>query len=166
MATISNNIVLVIDEDGTKLGNMPYESALSIATSKGLNLVSINTQSRPPVYKVMDEGKWKYEQKKKSKQKHQHQPGPKDIKFGVRIDPHDLQFKIKHAIELSEKGHPITITVEMRGREKAHSDIAVGRLNEVLLSMGDHIVYDLSKLKKSSQMVSISVSPSKKAHHG
>ncbi len=114
----------MIGDDGEQLGIMPTEEALSLAESKELDLVEVSPTARPPVCKIMDYGKFKYEQSKKQREskKKQHTVQVKEVKFRPKTEEHDYQFKKRHAEEFLEKNHKVKITVQFRGRELDHRD--------------------------------------------
>lgn len=117
--------VRVVTDDGEQLGVLPTREALAKARELGLDLVEVAPNSRPPVCRVMDFGRYKYEQSKKSKQarKKQHQVKIKEIKMRPKIETHDYEFKKKHIIEFLEEGEKVKVTLQFRGREMAHTDL-------------------------------------------
>jgi len=120
--------VRVILEDGdeaVQLGVLPTRDALAKARELGLDLVEVSPTARPPVCRIMDFGKYKYEQSKKAKQskKRQHQVEVKEIKLRPKIEKHDYEFKKRHAIEFLEEGDKVKVTLMFRGREMAHADL-------------------------------------------
>jgi len=132
-----NAEVLVLDENGTNLGRMPYRDAQALASSRSLDLVSVNKKDGVEVFKIMDYGKWKYE-KKKHKQKKPSLP-VKEMNFKMRIDPHDQEIKVKRIKSFLDKGADVKITVTMRGREKANPRLAHDKMDEILQSFGDTV---------------------------
>jgi len=117
--------VRVVNEDGQQLGVMPTRSALEIAGRIGLDLVEIAANADPPVCKIMDYGRYKFEAKKKaaSAKKSQHQSQLKEIKFRPRIDEHDLDYKLRNARKFLFAGDKVKCTVMFRGREIVHSHL-------------------------------------------
>jgi translation initiation factor IF-3 len=123
--------VSVIDESGQALGEMSNYEALDIAKSKELDLVEVSPNTRPPVCKIMDYGKFQYAQAKKSKsQSSQKKTETKGIRIGVRTDTHDLEFKKKQTEKFLSKGNKVKIEIRLRGREKAHQDLARQNLKD------------------------------------
>ena len=116
--------VRVVDEDGSQLGVLPTLEAKRIAEEKSLDLVEISPNSRPPVCKIMDFGKFKYEQSKKSREsrKKQHVTQLKEIKIRPKIEEHDLQFKLRNAEKFLLSKDKVKFTVIFRGREMEHLD--------------------------------------------
>ena len=116
--------VRVIDSDGTQIGVLQTSEALALAEERGLDLVEVSPKARPPVCKVMDYGKYMYEQNKRAKEakKRQHVTQVKEIKMRPKIEPHDYDFKIRHAREFLGDGDKVKCTVIFRGRELAHRE--------------------------------------------
>jgi translation initiation factor IF-3 len=137
MATRVNRQILaptvrVIEESGNNLGIMNFRDALDKAQVEGKDLIEIVPTAVPPVCKIMERGKFLYEQKKA--QKPQKTPVQKEFQFNINIATHDLEIKAHHIKQLLEKGHPIKIVVRFRGREMAH------------ISNGFQIILNLQKL--------------------
>jgi len=114
--------VRVISKEGKQIGVITLSEALKLADEDGLDLVEIAPNATPPVCKIIDYGKFKYQQIKKEKEsrKAQHQVKVKEIKFKPNIDTHDFLTKEKHAKEFIEKGYKVRITCTFRGREMLH----------------------------------------------
>ena len=151
---------MLIDEDGTSLGVQSLFSALQKSREAGLDLVEISPNNNPPVAKIMDFGRFKYEQDKKDKENRSHskQLEDKEIRLSARIGEHDLQVKAAKAKNLSEKGHKINVSLRMRGRENIFADRAIdvikkfADLSEMDLAeepkkMGNQIRVNLTKRK-------------------
>ena len=116
--------VKVVDENGVMLGEMPTLQALQIARERGFDLVEVAAEARPPVCKLLDYGKYKYEQKKKqnkSKAK-QHVQQVKEVRLRPLTGEHDLVTKLKKAQEMLLEGDKVLITIFFRGREQAHKE--------------------------------------------
>ena len=138
--------VRVVTDDGEQLGVLPTRDALAKARELGLDLVEVAPTSRPPVCRIMDYGRYKYEQSKKTKQarKKQHQVKVKEIKMRPKIETHDYEFKKKHIIEFLEEGEKVKVTLQFRGREMAHTDL--GR--KILDRLAKELV-DLAKVESA-----------------
>ena len=123
----------MVDEEATQLGVVEIREALSIATEKGLDLVEVSPNVSPPVCRIMDYGKYRFEQEKKKKiaKKKQHVVQLKEIRFKIRIEEHDYQFKIKHIKEFLEKKDKVRVTLRFRGRENAHKELGEVLMNRV-----------------------------------
>lgn len=118
--------VRVIDPDGQQLGIMPPEMALAKASDLGLDLVEISPESRPPVCRIMDYGKFKYAAKKKvaEAKKNQVTTTLKEVKFRPKIENHDYIFKVENIRKFLGEGHKVKVTMMFRGREITRQDIA------------------------------------------
>jgi translation initiation factor IF-3 len=131
--------VLVIGPDGNKLGVLQTHEALRMAHEQGLDLVEINPKSDPPVCKILDFGKYKYEEKKKQAQARRNQAVVeiKEIKLRPKTDDHDINFKIRAARRFLEAGHKVKFTVRFRGREITHPEKAHEQLDVILKALDD-----------------------------
>jgi len=123
--------VRVVAEDGSNLGVLTTDQALRRAREVGLDLVEVNPKSNPPVCKILDFGKYKYEEKKKQAQARRNQSVVeiKEIKLRPKTDDHDINFKVKAARRFLEAGHKVKFTVRFRGREIAHPQRAQMQLD-------------------------------------
>ena len=133
--------VRVVGDDGEQLGILPTRDALIKARELGLDLVEVSPKSRPPVCRIMDFGKYKYEQAKKARvaRKRQHQVVLKEVKLRPKIEKHDYEFKKKHITEFLDHGDKVKVTLMFRGREMAHMDLGrklLERLSEELKEIG------------------------------
>ena len=117
--------VRLIDEDGTQLGIMPSPEALKIAIEKELDLVKIAPGSNPPVCKILDYGKYRFEQAKREKEarRHQHIVEVKEIRMSPSIGTNDFNVKMKNGQKFLKEGDRLKVTVRFRGREMAHTNI-------------------------------------------
>ncbi len=133
--------VRVVDENGEQLGILPVDQAVATAEERGLDLVEVAPTARPPVCRIMDYGKFKYEEARKARRarKKQHQVQIKEVKFRPGIEEHDFEFKIRHARRFLEEGNKVKATMMFRGRQVAHSDLGrqvLVRVAEVLEDVG------------------------------
>jgi len=110
----------VIDEDGTQLGIIETANALERAIESGLDLVEVAPSERPPVCRIMDYGKYKYEKKKKANQSSSHATKTKEVRLRPKTGDHDIQFKVKQAQKFLKHRDKVQISVIFRGREMAH----------------------------------------------
>ncbi|MBP1604127.1 MAG: infC [Acidobacteria bacterium] len=117
--------IRVIDDLGQQLGIMPPQQALVIARQKGLDLVEVAPGAVPPVCRIMDFGKYQYQEQKRAREARRHQKviEVKEIKFRPKVDEHDYQFKKKHIERFLADGDKVKATVFFRGREIAHPEI-------------------------------------------
>ena len=123
----------MIGADGEQIGVVDTSQALRMAEELGLDLVEISPEARPPVCKIMDYGKFKYEQSK-SKQKNTNKGSEvKEVRLGrsIKIDPHDVEIRVKQARRFLIAGYKVAITQRFRGREMAHKDLGIQRLREI-----------------------------------
>jgi translation initiation factor IF-3 len=122
---IRHREVRVIDEDGTQLGIMSSQEALAIAHERGLDLVEIAPQANPPVCRIIDYGKWQYEQKKKQHEAKKKQTviSVKEIKLRPNIGEHDYEVKKNNAIRVLEEGDKVKASVRFIGREITHREL-------------------------------------------
>ncbi|MFC1645517.1 translation initiation factor IF-3 [Patescibacteria group bacterium] len=129
--------VLVIDESGNNLGKLATPEAVELAKSKGLDLVEVAPNTKPPTCKIADYGKFQYIQAKQSRQQKakQKKTETKGIRLGVRTDSHDLGFKKKQAEKFLGKGHKVKVELRLRGREKAHQELAKNNLRSFVSSI-------------------------------
>jgi translation initiation factor IF-3 len=129
--------VRLIDDEGENLGIVPIGRAQQIATDANLDLVEVAPDARPPVVRIMDYGKWRYEQEQKAKQarKHQSQIVIKEIKFRPKIDPHDYATKKGHVERFLRHKDKVKITIMFRGRELLHPE----RGEAILLRLADEL---------------------------
>src|SRR5256714_5392159 len=131
--------VRVIDEDGTQLGIMPPPQALVIARQKGLDLVEIAATAVPPVCRIMDFGRYQYQEQKRARsaKKHQKIIEVKEIKFRPKVDEHVYQFKKKHIERFLSDGDKVKATIFFRGREMAHPEIGRRILERLIDELAD-----------------------------
>ena len=126
--------VRVIDEEGNQLGIIPTPEALKMAKDKDLDLVEVSPNANPPVCKILDYGKYRFEQEKKLRESKKNQKvlKLKEIRMQPKIGPGDLDTKAKHVQEFLEEGNKVKVTIRFRGRELAHTELGYDVLNEVL----------------------------------
>ena len=128
--------VRVISEDGQQLGLMAPEDAIARAEEVGLDVVEVAPNSKPPVCRIMDYGKYKYEQKKKAGKGKGHAASLKEVKLRPRTDEHDLDFKLKNARRFLRDGDKVKVTVMYRGREMVHRELGREQLTKVVEMLG------------------------------
>ncbi|MHC4718842.1 MAG: translation initiation factor IF-3 [Planctomycetota bacterium] len=143
--------VRLIDESNNQVGIIDTSEAISQARELGLDLVEVAPASEPPVCRMMDYGKWLYQQKRKIRdahKKHQyHSTTLKEIRLRPGTDKHDLDIKLNHAREFLEKGHKVQFTVFFRGRQLLHKDRGYALLEQIIESLED-----LAKVEQPSRM--------------
>jgi translation initiation factor IF-3 len=152
----------VLSDEGEQFGIISREEALRIAEERGLDLVLVSPQAKPPVAKVMDYGKHKYEVEKKKKEarKNQKKIEIKEVKFSCKIAENDIAYKVKHAREFLEKGKHVKLRVFLRGREMANPEWGVDVLNRVWPMLEDVANLE-SPAKQEGRYINMLVTPKK-----
>ncbi|MFT8887203.1 MAG: translation initiation factor IF-3 [Ethanoligenens sp.] len=161
---IRDREVRVIGADGSQLGILSSREALRLAEEKNLDLVKIAPQAKPPVCRIMDYGKFRFEQAKKEKEakKNQHIVEIKEIRMSLNIDTHDLETKAGHAMQFLRSGDRVKVTVRFRGREMAHTELGRTLLNRfAVLCEGLSSVEKLPKLEGRSMSLFLVAKPVK-----
>ena len=125
--------IRVVGEEGEQLGILDTKEALALALEKGLDLVEISPNAEPPVCKIMDYGKFRFEKLKKDKEnkKKQKQVVVKELRIKPHIDEHDMNTKISQIKKFLEKDHKVKVSLRLLGSEKAHADTAIKVLDEI-----------------------------------
>lgn len=146
---IRDREVRVIDDEGNQLGIMSARDAQKIAREKNLDLVKISPTAKPPVCKIIDYGKFRYEQAKKDKENKKKQTvvSIKEVRMSPNIEQHDIDTKMKNGRKFLEKGDKLKISVRFRGREMAHTSI--GR--DMLLRFAEELS-DIADIEKRPKM--------------
>jgi len=129
--------VRLIDEEGNQVGIIATAIAMQMAQERGLDLVEVSPGSRPPVCRIMDYGKYKYEQSKKAKEarKKQHQVVVKEVQFRPKTDEHDYKFKVRNIVRFLEHKDKVKVTLRFRGREMSHMDFAMQTFERLLIDV-------------------------------
>ncbi len=140
--------VRLIDESGNQLGIVPIEKAMELAQESGFDLVEVAPTSKPPVCKLLDYGKYKFDQEKLDKESKKKAKVKKDkeIRMQPTINEHDMQFKTNHIREFLDDGCRVKVTIRFRGREMAHTERGRMVLDKILVLLGDS--YTLEKEPK------------------
>jgi translation initiation factor IF-3 len=136
--------VRVIDDEGQPIGIMPARDALTLAQEKGLDLIEVAPQAQPPVCRIMDYGKYKYEQGKREREQHKksRQQEIKGIKMRPVTQEHDFQVRVKHTQEFMEKGDKVKVTIQFKAREITHPEIARKLMDKMILAIADHAIIE------------------------
>ena len=147
----------MIDDDGQQLGIMPPPQALALARSKSLDLVEISPTAVPPVCRIMDFGKYQYQEQKRSREakKHQRVIEVKEIKFRPKVDEHDYDFKKKHIERFLSEGDKVKATIFFRGRENAHPEIGRKILDRLMGELGEVAIAEQEPQKEGNQLHTI-----------
>lgn len=127
---IRAKMVRVVDDKGEQLGILSLNDAVERAQERELDLVEVSPAAKPPVCKLMDFGKFKYRQKKKRQHQKSHRSKLKEIRIGLNTDEHDLSFKAERVVEFLKEHDKVQVTMRLRGRQKAHVDIALEHMGE------------------------------------
>lgn len=120
----------VIGPEGTNIGVMHPKKALELAQKVGLDLIEVSPGAKPPVCRILDFGKYLYEESKKQKDNKQHSARLKEVKFRVSIDPHDFETKLRRAENFLYHAHKVKLTLQFRGRENEHKQLGVQRVQQ------------------------------------
>ncbi|KAA3631551.1 MAG: translation initiation factor IF-3 [Calditrichaeota bacterium] len=149
--------VRLIGPDGDQFGIIPTAEALERAREYGLDLVEVSPNSRPPVCRILDYGKYKYELAKKDKlaKKRQHTMQMKEMRYRPKIDEHDFQFKTKHVREFIEGGNKVKTFVMFRGREMAYTEYGRKVLDRVAKELEDIAVVESAASQEGRKMIMV-----------
>ncbi len=155
--------IRLIDAAGNQLGVYATQMALKMAQEDGLDLVEVSPNARPPVCKIMDYGKYKYEQSKKKHEAKKKQVivRTKEIKMRPSTDEHDLQTKLKHVKRFLEEGDKVKISIRFRGREMAHRELGREQLQRIIKEVEGLGEADQTP-KMEGRMMSMLLAPTKK----
>lgn len=150
-------MVRLIDAEGEMLGVVPIREALMTAEEAGLDLVEVAPQAEPPVCKLLDYGKFKYEAQKKANEARKKQKviDVKEIKMRPNIDDHDYDVKLRNARRFMEEGDKVKVTMRFRGREMAHQDIGMNLLSRVRTDLDDIGKVEMLPKLEGRQMIMI-----------
>ncbi|MGH7560378.1 MAG: translation initiation factor IF-3 [Gemmatimonadales bacterium] len=141
--------VRVISDTGEQLGVLAIEEALAAAEERGLDLVEVAPMARPPVVKIMDYGKYKFEEAKAARaaKKKQHVIEIKEVKFRPGIDEHDFEFKTRHMREFLSEGNKVKVTMMFRGRQMARIDLGKAVLDRIA-----NVLADIGKIEFDARL--------------
>lgn len=152
--------VRVIDENGTMLGVLPIEEALSIAEERNLDLVNVSPNANPPVCKILDYGKYRYEIQKREKdaKKRQKVTEVKEVRLSTFIEEHDIQVKAKNASKFLQEGNRVKVSLRLRGRERDYANHAIEVMNDFAEALSDICIVD-KKPKFEGRGINMFLSP-------
>lgn len=145
----------VIGPEGEQLGILQSRQALNIAREAGLDLVMVSPTAQPPVCKILDYGKYKYQEQKLKGEKKSKQQEVKGIKISPRIAEHDLNFLLKNAIKFLEEGHKVKITCQFRAREITHPELGRAKLEKMAEQVKDLAVMERTPTLDGRLMVMV-----------
>ncbi|WNG52587.1 translation initiation factor IF-3 [Archangium minus] len=149
--------VRVVGPEGEQLGVLPIEAALERAQAAGMDLVEVNPMAKPPVCKIMDYGKFKYEEKKRASEakKKQVVVHLKEIKLRPKTEEHDYEFKVRNVRRFLEEGNKAKVTIMFRGREITHKELGSAILDDVIKDLKDVAVVEQMPRMEGRQMFMI-----------
>ena len=129
----------IVDDDGQQVGVMPIEEALRRAEEAGLDLIEVAASASPPVCRIADVGKFRFEQDKRARdaKKNQHVSEVKEVRLRPRTDEHDLQVRVRAARRFLEDGHKVKVEVRFRGREASHPEVARAQIASIAAGVAD-----------------------------
>jgi len=161
---IRDKEVRVVDADGSQLGIMSARDAQRIAMEKNLDLVKIAPQAVPPVCRIMDYGKYRFEQAKREKEakKNQKVIELKEIRLSLNIDTNDFNTKLNHAIKFLQSGNKVKVSVRFRGREMAHPELGTAVMTRFTESIAEYGTVDKPpKMEGRSMTMVVNAKPAK-----
>lgn len=149
--------VRCVDANGSMAGVMPTRDALRLAEQAGLDLVEISPNADPPVCRIMDLGKFRYEQgrKRRETRKHQQNRQVKEVKFHANVAEHDYETKIAHMREFLDKGHKVKVSLTFRGRENAHRELGFEVIQRVIKDCSELAVIDMAPRLMGRSLVAL-----------
>ena len=154
----------VIDSDGTQLGIMPLRKAMEIAEQKNLDLVKIAPQANPPVCKIIDYGKFRFEQAKREKEARRNQRVVeiKEVRLSLNIDTHDFETKKNHALRFISDGNKVKASIRFRGREMGHPELGLEIMRKFSDAMSEVAVVEKpAKLEGRTMLMFLAPKPAK-----
>ena len=161
---IRDKEVRVIGSDGQQLGIMSARDALNIAEQKNLDLVKIAPQAKPPVCKIMDYGKYRFEQAKREKEarKNQHIVDIKEVRLSLNIDTHDFNTKLNNALKFIKHGDKVKVSIRFRGREMGHPEIGLETMKRFAEACAEVAVVEKpAKLEGRNMLMFLAPKPNK-----
>lgn len=154
----------VIDAEGNQLGILSSQQALALAEEKNLDLVMISPQAKPPVCKIMDYGKFRFEQARREKEKRKNQKvvDIKEVRLSLNIDTHDFNTKLNQALKFIDKGDKVKVSIRFRGREMSHPDLGMDVMKKFAEACAENAVVEKQpKLEGRSMLMFLAPKPIK-----
>ena len=147
----------MIGAEGDQLGIMPLKQAIETARGTGLDLVEVAPNAEPPVCKIMDYGKFRYQKNKRTQEAKKKQTviQVKEVKFRPKTDQHDIQFKLRHILRFLGQKDKVKVTVLFRGRELDHKDRGMDVLDRVLAELKDQVIVELPPKQEGRTLIMI-----------
>lgn len=158
--------VRVIDELKQQLGVMPLNNALQLARNKGLDLIEIAATATPPVCRIVDYGKFLYEESKRNKESRQSTVKIKELQISASIDPHDLGVKRDHAIQFLSEDMKVRVKMRFRGRQKAHKEIGLNVMNRFVKELASYGQADAPPKMLGDRDLNVFITPLPKNKRG
>lgn len=161
---IRDSELRIISAGGEQLGIMSAEKALDLAAKEDLDLVKIAPQAKPPVCKIMDYGKYKFEQAKREKEARKNQKivDTKEVRLSLNIDTHDFNTKLNNAIKFLKHGDKVKVSIRFRGREMGHSEFGYDLMNKFSEACSEYAVINKpAKLEGRNMLMFLSPKPNK-----
>lgn len=161
---IRDNELRIISASGEQLGIMSAEKALDLAAREDLDLVKIAPQAKPPVCKIMDYGKYKFEQAKREKEARKNQKivDIKEVRLSLNIDTHDFNTKLNNAIKFIKHGDKVKVSIRFRGREMGHAEFGYDLMNRFSEACSEYAVVNKpAKLEGRNMLMFLSPKPNK-----
>ena len=149
--------IRVIDDEGNQIGIMPPFEALKMAREKNLDLVEVSPTAQPPVCRIMDYGKYLYQQEKREREakKHQQQIMVKEVKFRINVDDHDYETKKNHVLRFLDEGDKVKATIFFRGREMTRQDLGRQILERLIKDVGDKSIVEFRPRQEGNTLHAI-----------
>ena len=146
---IRDKEVRVVDSDGTQLGILPIRQAMDLADQRNLDLVKIAPQAKPPVCKIIDYGKFRFEQSKREKEQRKNQRivEIKEVRLSLNIDTHDFETKKNHAVRFISEGNKVKASIRFRGREMGHPELG----QEIMKRFAD-VMSEVANVEKPAKL--------------
>lgn len=166
---IRDKEVRLIDAGGEQLGIMSAQKALEVAIERGMDLVKIAPQAQPPVCRIMDYGKFRFEQAKREKEarKNQRVVEIKEVRLSLNIDTHDFDTKLKHAIRFLQEGNKVKASIRFRGREMGHPEQGYAIMKKFAEALADYAnVEKAAKLEGRNMLMFLACKPAKPEKKG
>jgi translation initiation factor IF-3 len=147
----------VLDEEGQQIGVMALEDAIQRAEDVGLDLIEVAAAADPPVCRIADLGKFKFEQDKRARdsKKNQHVSEVKEVRLRPRTDDHDLQVRVRAARRFLEEGHKVKVEVRFRGREATHPEVARDQISRIAAGVADIAIVERAPSLEGRSMFAI-----------
>jgi len=147
----------VLDAEGQQIGVLPIEDAIRRAEEAGLDLIEVAASAEPPVCRIADLGKFKFEQGKRARdaKKNQHVSEVKEVRLRPRTDDHDLQVRVRAARRFLEEGHKVKVEVRFRGREATHPEVARDQIQRIAAGVADIAIVERAPSLEGRSMFAI-----------